>query len=275
MPELPEVDAITGIAKKYSVGNAITRFEILRWNGKYFHDPKGPRLTTKEVHVTEVFRYGKQIVFVTGQATRPSAGLAEYLVVHNAMTGYFDWQHEPWTFDYVEAERTPTESDIRVKFHFRDGKVLRFHDARLFGSMRFHWALNAIGPELLRTPHGMQKSFLMTNKEFYEGLRTSRPIKARLMEQSFMPGIGNIYANEACHLAGIDPRKPANEIRPELIPVLFEALKCSVLHSIPKVTYQWLNVYRRSTCGTCTGPVKRIEINKRATFLCESCQIDP
>jgi formamidopyrimidine-DNA glycosylase len=267
VPELPEVDAIAGIARKYAVGNSISRVEIVRWNGKYFSSKEGLRLMGCVLPVIAVNRLGKQVVF--------TCGLNGFLIVHNAMTGYFDWEHEPWTFDYVEGKRVSTDSDVRVKFHFVDGKILRFHDARLFGSMQLAPQLPNTAPELLKTPNGMAHKPLMTNLEFYKGLQVATPVKARLMDQSFLAGIGNIYASEACHLAGIDPRKPSNQVRPELVPVLFEALKCSVLHSIPTVTYQWLNVYRRSTCGTCGAAVTRVQIAKRSTFLCESCQTDP
>lgn len=278
MPELPEVDAIAGVVRRHARGNSIVGIEVVRWNGRYFADPTGPRSlcfdsqwTGEPVRVRDVTRVGK---FVVMDLPHPDPSLWDsYIVVHNAMTGYFDWGHEPWTFDYVEGARVPGESDVRVRIRFADGLVLRFHDVRLFGSMSVCGELPQTGPELLETPNMRPGRPVIDLRQFAERvLRDRRPIKVLLMDQAFLAGIGNIYANEACHLAGVDPRQPANRVHPALIPVLLEALRCAVLHSIPQVTYSWLNVYRRSACGSCGRPVLRVELAGRATFICERCQ---
>lgn len=271
IPELPEVEAITGVARRHAAGNNLTGIEIIRWNGKYFNSPSGPLFPNRGWDVSDVCRIGKHIVF---RLPHPDPSLWEsYLIVHNAMSGYFDWEHEPWTFDYVEGPRDPSGSDVRVRLLFGDGKVLRFHDSRLFGRMRISGELPITGPELLQTAHAFPGLPVITLPQFAARIRaTRRPIKSLLMDQSFVAGIGNIYANEACHLAAINPHLPAHLVPPATIPNLLEALRCAVLHSIPQVRYQWLNVYRRSVCGSCGRPVVRTEIDKRATFHCERCQ---
>jgi formamidopyrimidine-DNA glycosylase len=196
-----------------------------------------------------------------------------YVVTHNAMTGYFDWEHEPWTFDYVEGKRSSTPSDVRVLLTFESGRVLRFHDVRLFGRMDYSESLpSGVGPELMRTPNMMPGLRVITLRQFATLLESNWPVKSLLMQQSFVAGLGNIYANEGCHLAGLDPRTRACEVRPHLVPVLLEALRCVVSHSIPTVRYDWLNVYRRTRCGTCDRQVTRINLKGRATFICEGCQ---
>lgn len=265
MPELPEVDAIAGVARKYAVGNTITGIEIVRWNGKYFSAPDGP-LMMGPWPVADVRRLGKQVVLSL------SLPMRSYVVVHNAMTGYFDWEHEPWTFDYVEGKREAEEFDVRVKFHFLDGKVLRFHDARLFGSMKLVGDLPSTAPELIATPNGYADRPIMTIREFWDGLRVKTPVKVRLMDQTFLVGIGNIYSSEACHVAGIDPCRPSNSLLPEEVSVLHASLVWVVDHCIPQVRYDWLNVYRRTSCGTCSNAVTREELGGRSTFYCEECQ---
>jgi len=275
VPELPEVDAIVGVVRRHAAGNTLVGMEMVRWNGKYFASPDGPGGASWRRHplpVRDVCRVGKVVLFLIPYHDDPD-GRCFYIRVHNAMTGYFDWEHEPWTFDYVEGARSATDSDVRVRFLFEDGRVLRFHDARLFGRMEMSGMLPDVGPELMQTPNMLPGRPVLTSREFAEGLLSERrPVKSVLMDQSFVAGIGNIYANEACHLAGIDPRQAANQLHPGLIPVLHEALRCAVLHSIPQVTYHWLSVYRRSACGTCGGPVVRTELEGRATFHCERCQ---
>lgn len=280
MPELPEVEAITAVARKHAAGNSLMDIDIVRWNGKYFHSPSGPsalflgpKWNPTPVPVGDVRRVGKHVVFTLPHPEYPERWPDAYLIVHNAMSGYFDWEHEPWTFDYVEGARRSTDSDVRVRFMFMDGKVIRFHDSRLFGSMRISGELPKSGPELLQTANAFPGLPVITLPQFAGRIWTDRrPVKEVLMDQSFVAGLGNIYANEACHLAALNPHTPANQVAPAIIPSLLEATRCAVLHSIPKVTYQWLNVYRRSACGSCKGPITRSEIAKRATFHCERCQ---
>lgn len=264
MPELPEVDAITGVVRRHAVDNTLTAVEVVRQNGKYFQ--AGPPEVDRRV--TSVARIGKyiQISFVQGPA----------IIIHNAMTGYFDWKHEPWTFDYVEGKRESTESDVRVRFDFTDGKILRFHDARLFGFM-FESDLGAPlhGPELMTTPNMHPNLREISLEEFARGIfsEKKRTIKSLLMDQDFLSGIGNIYSNEGLHLAGVDPRTISDQMNPSQVPILLDALRCCVEHSIPTVRYDWLKVYRRSNCGTCSGKIMRVEIEKRSTFICDRCQV--
>jgi formamidopyrimidine-DNA glycosylase len=216
--------------------------------------------------IRRVYRRGKHVLF--------ELDCGVWIDCHNAMTGYWDYEDEPWSFDYVEGPRTPG-AHVRVKMLLSNGRTLRFNDARLFGRLRMveSDSLPRLGPELMETPCGPAGAPVMTSEQFAGWmLFDPRPVKSALMDQDCLAGIGNIYSNEACHLAGVDPRRPANQVYPGLIPVLHEALRCAVLHCIPQVTYSWLNVYRRSSCGTCGGRVKRIELGGRATFLCERCQ---
>lgn len=262
MPELPEVDAIAGVVRRHAIDNLLVSVEVVRQNGKYFHGK--PPLVDRTV--TSVYRVGKYISI--GFATGPD------IVVHNAMSGYFDWEHEPWTFDYVEGDRTADESDVRVRFTFVDGKVLRFHDARLFGFM-FESDLGAPmgGPELMVTPNGADGLRVISLEEFARGIYSSdKPVKVLLMDQEFLSGIGNIYSNEALHLSGVDPRTISKDLYPKMVPILLESLRLVCERSIPTVRYDWLKVYRRDFCGDCSGPILRVEIAKRATFICERCQ---
>lgn len=263
MPELPEVDAIVGVARRHSVGNTLSSVEVVRQNGKYFEKDKLPRPGAK---VSGVFRVGKY-VSIDFEGDDPS------IVAHNAMTGYFDWEHEPWTFDYVEGDRESIEDDVRVRFTFADGKVLRFHDTRLFGFM-FLSDLGAPlhGPELLTTPHMSPKLRIITLEEFWKGMQVKTPVKVHLMDQDFVSGIGNIYSSESCHAAGVDPRVPSNSLSPDEVAVLHASILWTLGNCIPQVRYDWLKVYRQASCGTCGDGVTRIKLGGRSTFFCPKCQ---
>lgn len=263
MPELPECDSIARVAGRHSIGRRVMHVDVVRQpaNMAYFAGPSPVGHVIKRV-----YRRGKHVLFeLDGDA---------WIDCHNAMTGYWDYEDEPWTFDYVEGPRRPGDH-VRIRILLSNGRVLRFNDARMFGRVRVvsGHMLPRLGPELIETPHGPAGTPIMTLAGFAQWMLSDpRPVKAALMDQDCLAGIGNIYSNEACHLAGVDPRRPADQVYPGLIPVLHEALRCSVLHSIPRVTYSWLNVYRRSACGSCGGPVVRVKLEGRATFLCERCQ---
>lgn len=265
MPELPECDWLTGVVKRHALGNSLKIIEVVRANKHYFgqeHPTKG--VLVVPIPVNDIFRIGKQVVMDTGHWK---------LVTHNAMTGYFDWEHEPETFDYVEGARTSTDSDVRVRLTFIDGKVLRFHDARLFGRMNWSATLPVVGPELMLTPHGQPLTVPVRYLDLWEKFDgQSKPIKHMLMDQQVLAGIGNIYASEGCHLAGIDPNMPAGDLSMNEVDLLLEALRCVVSNCIPTVRYQWLKVYRRDRCGTCDSPVTRTVTKGRATFACSKCQ---
>lgn len=210
MPELPEVDAIAGVAARHSVGRVITDVEVVRQpkNKAYFGVGGKPVGATVE----RVFRVGKHVVFGL-------LGCGLYVDCHNAMTGYWDWEHEPWTFDYVEGAREAGDSDVRVRMTFDSGHVLRFHDLRFFGRLQIVSQLPQVGLELMETPSMLPGLPVITLPQFATWiLADDRPVKQALMDQDCVTGIGNIYASEGCHLAGIDPHVRGRDLHPSQVP---------------------------------------------------------
>ena len=262
MPELPEVEAIARTARG-AVGASVERVEVIR--GSYLKDQQGDLLGRS---IVDVRRRGKLVLFMLDDG--------RIMQCHNAMSGYWDFADEPWTFDYVEGQRTATERDVRVALSLSNGRLLRFHDARLFGRLKITESIPELGPEPLGTELLLEGSPVIGKREFLKNLRYSlKPIKPLLMDQRFLAGIGNIYSNEACHASGIDPRWPACSIPEDQAGILFDALGCVLSLSIPQVRYDWLAIYRRKKCGTCGGPVTREELAGRSTFSCERCQWEP
>lgn len=179
---------------------------------------------------------------------------------------------------------------IAAEFELDDGRTLFYDDVRRLGGFRLlssaDWALHSrrLGPEPLA------RGFRARNLErLLEGSRT--PVKVALMDQRRIAGLGNIYASEALHRAGIDPRRPARELTaPEVIrlhravrAVLREALRDAgtTLRDYRAVngrsgTFQEsLRVYGREgkPCRGCGRPIERIVQSGRGSFLCPSCQI--
>ena len=259
MPELPEVEAICQVVQP-AVGNSIKSVKVIR-GGKYLAADGAARVVGRTF--TEIFRRGKRVMFHLDDGM--------YIDCHNAMSGFWDFKDDPWCFDYVEAARHSASNDVRVLITLSNDRVMQFHDTRLFGWLKLVSAVPTLGPELLST--SLRRGPVIDEQLFYSGLRrTNAPIKHMLMDQAFLAGVGNIYSNEGCHIASIDPRMPSHFVGRLQSAILLDALRTVVSICIPKISYGWRHVYRTQSCGSCGGDVSRAEVKGRATFWCNRCQ---
>lgn len=169
-------------------------------------------------------------------------------------------------------------------------RELRYHDIRRFGRIgllplgerdRFE---ARFGPE----PHAPE----LTPEQLHQRLaRHRRPVKALLLDQSFLAGIGNIYADEALFRAGIHPRRPADTLDVEEAQRLLQALRAVLDEAIRRRgttirTYRdgqgrsgtnqaFLRVYGRppgTPCPVCGTPLERTVVAQRGTTYCPRCQ---
>jgi formamidopyrimidine-DNA glycosylase len=282
MPELPEVETMV--------------HRLQKWNGWTIEDAKitiptgsnaEPRfLPDKEYHeilgqpINGIYRRGKHIVFLLSNGA---------LLAHNAMSGYWDSADEPWTFDYVEGQRVASDSDVRVTFKLNpptsyqingDYRFLRFHDARMFGSIHFlnpeqlAQKLSTIGPEALETDHLYEPSAVMTEGRFVDEMKKSKqPIKVTIMDQRRIAGVGNIYASEACWVASIDPRRAANSLSEFELAKIFVSIVYVLQEALDRdLAYDDLFVYGKTECKTCKEPLLVEDLKGRSTYRCPTCQ---
>ncbi len=268
MPELPEVETtVRGLAKVLD-GRRIARVELRREDlRRAFPADLGQRLTGARV---------------TGLGRRAKYGLVhtdrgDTLVFHLGMSGH-------WRIDPAEAGKHD-----HLLLETDDGRRLALNDARRFGSVDLlrtaeleQWpVLRALGPE----PTGEVTGAWL--KARFAG-RTA-PVKALLMDQGIIAGLGNIYACEALHRAKIDPRKPAGKLSRAKLDALAGAIPAVLDEAIAaggstlrdfvspdgELGYfsKAFEVYDREgkPCG-CGGAVKRIVQGGRSTFFCPRCQ---
>jgi len=195
------------------------------------------------------------------------------LVIHLKMTGQL-----------VYPGRGKTS---RVSFNFLDGKIMDFNDQRLFAELRLldDWRslkfLQELGPE----------PFDLNPEEFKSMLASKKTkIKPLLLDQTFISGIGNLYAAEALFRARIHPARSAaslsdkekNLLFKEIRDTLSEAIKykgSSVdqyvqLSGVPGDYARYHRVYDREgkPCLVCKTPIKRIALGGRGTYFCPKCQ---
>ena len=293
MPELPEVETVRRGLEPVLVGNAFARVEQRRADLRFpLPENFGTRLAGRRIEALD--RRAKYLL------ARLDDG--EVLVMHLGMTGRFRIDHangaatEPAGFAHPERKIPKHE---HIVFHLGDGTLVRYSDTRRFGLMDLirserldmHALFKGLGMEPLSpafTPEWLAGRL--------KGKATS--IKAALLDQKLIAGLGNIYVCEALHRAGISPIKLAGRLATKLgkptkkTEALVAAVK-SVLADAIKAGGSSLRDYKRADgrlgrfqhrfktynregkpCPKkgCGGTVRRIVQGGRSTFYCPTCQ---
>jgi|WetSurMetagenome_2_1015567.scaffolds.fasta_scaffold96874_2 formamidopyrimidine-DNA glycosylase len=267
MPELPEVETIVRQLRRQVLGKTVAAVRIL-WPRTLAGSKREFRRRLLGMTVTGVWRRGKYIG-IEGED-------GAFFTIHLRMTGKL-----------VTELSVPDRKHERARFTFADGSLLHFVDARKFGRLRL-WPCRGescpgLGPEPLREA---------TVLSALRGLRTRRPIKSVLLDQTVLAGIGNIYADEALFAAGIHPLAPAAALsageRKRLAGAVPRILKQAIgrrgttLRNYRSVddrsgeNQEHLNVYGRAgeSCFECGAKIERIRISGRSSHFCPRCQKD-
>ncbi len=270
MPELPEVETTRRGISPHVSGRRITSVTVreprLRWTV-----PEDFARQVAGTRITSVERRAKYLLLRGGAGT---------LMLHLGMSGSLR----------VVPSGTPPAAHDHVDFRFDSGRVLRFNDPRRFGSM--HWL--TVDPEShpLLAPLGPEPlSADFDGGYLYRASRGHRvAVKVFVMNARVVVGVGNIYASEALHRAGIHPRRPARRIALARYEALAAAIREVLLAAIaaggttlrdftdsdgrPGYFRQHLTVYGRAgePCGGCGTPLGHEVIGQRATYFCRHCQ---
>ena len=297
MPELPEVETVRRGLQPAMEGARFTRVEVnrgdLRWPL-----PADFRRRLEGRTVTGVGRRAKYLL--------ADLSSGDVLIMHLGMSGSFH-VFCPQKTRRGRGERVGTSYHERARhaahdhvvFHMSSGAVVTFNDPRRFGAMKIvarsrleeEPLLNGLGAE----PLGNAFDAAMLARAL-KGKKTS--LKAALLDQRVVAGLGNIYACEALHRARLSPRRRASSVATKTgapnarAERLVEGIK-AVLHAAIKAGGSSLRDHKRTDgelgmfqhhfrvydregekCPTdgCGGTVKRIVQNGRSTFYCPSCQ---
>ena len=285
MPELPEVETVVADLRPHLVGMRITACD-LRFPSIVRH-PEPPLfvLGVSGRTIEALTRRGKYILIHLGTpraAPGPQAeDGTELLVVHLGMTGQLR---------YVEAD-APLMNHTHAVFDLDSGAQLRFRDPRRFGRLLFGTARElAAGRKIpLLGPEPIDPEF--TARDLFQRLRGRRaPIKAMLLDQRVMAGVGNIYADESCFRARVRPDRPAGGLSRRAVGRLHAALRDALLQgivnrgsSISDYVDAWggkgsqqeaLQVYGQAgrPCPNCSRPLSLVRLAGRSTVFCRRCQ---
>jgi formamidopyrimidine-DNA glycosylase len=273
MPELPEVETVRRQLEKEVVGRTIQGVTV-RFGG---------RLNLKPVAFGKAV-VGARVVSVARRAKLLLIGLSNgmTMVVHLKMTG---------RFRLVPADTGPGPH-VHVVFRLSRKQDLFFEDVRKFGFIRVYpdeelpevLARQSYGPEPLEPGFG--------DAEFGACLRrrAGKRIKAALIDQTCVAGVGNIYADESLWRAGIRPERKAGGLKPKEIGALRRGLLTSLklslrhrgtssedfldLYGRPGDNVSRLKVYGRGgqPCPRCRRPLLKKKVAGRSAHWCRHCQ---
>lgn len=265
MPELPEVETIKRELEKTVLHKKI--IDVIIYNPKVIKEPTKEKfkkeLTGKTIK--NILRKGKALIFELSEG--------KFLLVHLRMTGQL-----------VYPGKT---KQARVSFKLSDGKTLDYNDRRILGELRLvdDWRkltfFKTLGPEPFDIDAHKFKAMLKPKKT---------KIKPLLLDQSFISGVGNLYAAEALFRAKIHPERSASSLSEREKELLFKEIQDVLTEAIrfggssidqyvqvsgkPGNYVKHHKVYGRENkpCLVCKTPVKRIAMGGRGTYFCPRCQ---
>ena len=275
MPELPEVETVARGVDERVRGCSIVSVRLGRKPEPFKTARTAMQTALTGRRIARVHRVGKHIVMDLAESGQ-SHVCAQWLV-HLGMTGRL----------LVSRAEVPVPAHTHAALHLNDGRELRFVDARRFGRLAIH-ALDANGAGFAGTG---QEPLTITAEDFaalFAGRRA--PIKALLLNQSLLHGVGNIYADESLFRAGIHPTRPAESLsRAELLRLrraLQSVLRRAIARGGSSVSdyvdadgvrgfFQLEHcVYLRTgqPCRVCGAPIQRSIVAGRGTHAGGQCQ---
>ena len=281
MPELPEVETIVrkltrgepaeaGLPTYPSlIGTEITH-AWGNWHNSIRPSIRAVTRTLPGHRIESLGRRGKYIVLTLQSGADAST---RYLVIHLKMSGRIE----------VRETGYPRHKHVHFTCGFDTGYTLHFHDARKFGRVYcvddLETVTGHLGPEPLEPGFTLRRFRPLIAKK-------TGGLKALLLNQSFIAGVGNIYADEALWRARLHPFSRAAELNGRQVAALHKAIRASLNDGLkhngaaidwvyPEGNYQnFFRVYGRTgqPCRRCRTPIEHTLVGQRSTHFCPQCQ---
>ncbi len=285
MPELPEIETIKKDLTNLLKNKTIEQVDLLWSKSLKNLSPKQLKQRIINQKVKNTSRRGKYLIIKLANN--------QNLLFHLKMTGQLIYQKQnlkaggghPISHNLNSLPSKHT----RIVFTFKNKSKLFFNDTRKFGFLKLltdkqlNQELKKIGPEPLASDFSYLKfSEIFSNKK--------KPVKPALMDANLIAGIGNIYANEICFCAQVNPQITLNKLQEHELKSIYECIKkvlsLAVKHKgTSSRDYvdafgrkgnmnNYLKVYARENkkCPRCNANIKRIIQQQRSTFYCPNCQ---
>lgn len=280
MPELPEVETVRRGLTPGMQGKRIARLDVNRPDLRF----PFPDQFRQRVEGATIKLMGRRAKFLVSELSN-----GEALIMHLGMSGRFTVNEADTASFHHDPSTNPAHD--HVVFHMQDGTIVTYNDPRRFGFMEL-WPVDDLSayPRLKHLgPEPLSNHF---NAAYLnDQLRgKTAPIKAALLDQSVIAGLGNIYVCEALFRAGISPRRKAQSVvgkRTErLVPAINDVIAEAIAAGGSSISdfanasgelgyfQKHFSVYDREgePCDTCGATVQRIVQSGRSTFFCGNCQ---
>ncbi len=280
MPELPEVETVARDLRPRLVGATIVGARSSWARTLRTHDPVA---FVEAVNGRTILGVGRRAKLVVIELTGDAA-----LTIHLKMTGQL----------FVVPAHTPEDAYVRLVLELAGGRELRFRDIRKFGKVGLY-GRDPVNGELVTEvggaavfaaigPEPLDDAF--TVREFRRRLRRRKGrLKPLLLDQSFVAGVGNIYADESLWRSRLHPLRSASSLRPPDERQLYEAVRGVLSEAVERrgssiddytapdgdgSMQDRLDVYQRTgePCPRCRRPIKRLVVGARSTHFCSWCQ---
>ncbi len=285
MPELPEVEVVRRSLQKFIIGKKIKKIEILNKNLRYKIDKK-LKILAENQKVISTKRKSKYLLLELSNH--------HVILLHLGMTGkiFIFKKNRVFKTSFYYNQNFYKKHNHFI-FNFNKSEILIYNDVRKFGFVKIFKKRNLWNCAHLKNL-GIDPLSNSFNKVYLKKIipKVKKNIKNFLMDQKYISGIGNIYANEIIHLSSINPRKKIyklnakniNLISVSIKKILKEAIKFggSSIRDFKGITghkgrfQQKFRVYNREGCKCkkrgCNGLIKKIYISNRSSFFCSICQ---
>ena len=266
MPELPEVETVVRELAPLIISKQIEALDIV-WHKTFVTKTS---LSYQNQKIKSVGRKGKYILIRLQNTV---------LIIHLRMTGQLL---------FIQKNNEQTENKyVRSKIRFSDGSSLLFLDKRKFG--RIYHVEN---PDVFLVKVGIDAVDPTLNEDKFNVMlkKSGMSIKAFLLSQKYISGLGNIYVDESLFRAGIHPASVASKISKKSAKLLFAEIRAVLFFAIDNMgstisdyrtvngnignNQQYFKVYQQTgrPCVNCGNPIKKIKLAQRGTHFCSNCQ---
>ena len=208
----------------------------------------------------KTYRYGKNLFLGLDHG--------KWLTMHFGMTGFLKYYKN-------DEEKPPHE---RVAIHFENGYTLAFDCLRMLGRIN----LTDDPEDYIQNKHLGPDALEIDQETFIDKIKSKKRsnLKATLMKQELISGIGNVYSDEILFQAGLNPKKTASELDDETLVRLFhvthdvleKAVTSETNHEDMPETFLLLNRKKGKACPKGNGKIQTMKVAGRTAYYCDSCQ---
>ncbi len=289
MPELPEIETIKNGLLLKVVGEPILKV-VVNNESVIKNSKKDFIKMLKDGEIASITRRGKMLIFDIRKEKKSAT--ENFLLARLGMTGrlvHFGKEDALWGGYSFKNKKSFSHKHCHIILSFQDGGVLLFCDMRRFGYMEIvnkdelERKFGSFGPEPLSTDFTLR-----VFQKIVAAKKTN--IKALLMNQKYIAGIGNIYADEILFEAKINPRRIAGSLSEDEVEAIYKAIKKILRKAVTNrgTTFsdyvdvegngggfqKYLKVYGREgeKCAGCEGRVQKVRLAGRGTHFCPRCQ---